>query len=336
MKISVIMPVYNCSKYMKKSIDSIINQTFNDFELILIDDGSNDDSGKICDSYAAKDNRIKAFHTASYGPSYARNLGLDKAAGKYVTYVDSDDYLDKNAFKIMLKNLKEDTEILFYPNYNDIYEDGEYVITRNNCISRINIDDNEEFMDKYTCLMENFYVNQVWNKLYKKSFMDKYKPISPVSIKRAEDILFNLQLYVHLQKAIVIEIPLYHYVNHKSSSICSSFKLDSFKYVEEVYIGNLKCLKSWNEKAVNTLNNFFIKDLNINFNSLYNKDCSLSYDEKKSYVKGIIYDETVRKCIKSTKVIGYRNKITALLIKFKCSWGILLFSKAIRRIRKAS
>ena len=336
MKISVIMPVYNCEKYLKKSIESVINQTFNDFELILIDDGSSDNSGIICDDYGKKDKRIRVFHTNSYGPSYARNLGLDKAEGEYVTYVDSDDYLEKNAFKIMIRNIKEDTEILFYPNYNDIYEDGKYSFFKNNSIGRININSNEEFRDKYTFLMKNFYVNQVWNKLYKKSFINKYKPVSPVNIKKSEDILFNLQLYIHLEKAIIIEIPLYHYVNHKSFSICSTFKLDSYKYIKEVYIRNLRCLRLWNPKAVNTVRNFLIKDLNINFNSLYNKETSLSYEEKKKYVLNIVNDEIVKECIKNTKVIGYRNKITSLLIKLKFTSGILLLSKITRKIKKTS
>ncbi len=94
-KISVIVPVYNVEKYLRRCIDSILSQTFSDFELLLIDDGSKDKSGDICDEYVAKDVRIKVFHKANAGVSSARNLGLDKAKGEFIFFVDSDDFLDK-------------------------------------------------------------------------------------------------------------------------------------------------------------------------------------------------------------------------------------------------
>ena len=92
-KISVIVPVYNVEKYLPRCIDSILSQTFKDFELLLIDDGSPDNCGKICDEYAAKDRRVRVFHKPNGGVSSARNLGLDKACGEWITFIDSDDYV---------------------------------------------------------------------------------------------------------------------------------------------------------------------------------------------------------------------------------------------------
>lgn len=93
-KISVIVPVYNVEKYLRRCIDSILAQTFTDFELLLIDDGSKDNSGDICDGYAMKDERVRVFHKKNGGVSSARNLGLDNAKGEWVSFVDADDYLD--------------------------------------------------------------------------------------------------------------------------------------------------------------------------------------------------------------------------------------------------
>lgn len=93
-KISVIVPVYNTEKYLHRCIDSILAQTFTDFELLLIDDGSKDNSGTICDEYAAKDSRVRVFHKENGGVSSARNLGLDNAKGEWISFVDSDDYTD--------------------------------------------------------------------------------------------------------------------------------------------------------------------------------------------------------------------------------------------------
>lgn len=95
-KISIIVPVYNVEKYLRKCIDSILNQTFKDFELILIDDGSTDESGKICDEYNLKDNRIKVIHKENGGLSSARNAGLDIAQGEYIGFVDSDDWIESD------------------------------------------------------------------------------------------------------------------------------------------------------------------------------------------------------------------------------------------------
>ena len=107
-KISVIIPVYNTEKYLHRCIDSVLVQTFTDWEMLLIDDGSTDDSAIICDEYAAKDERIRVFHKENGGVSSARNLGLDHAQGEWITFVDSDDYIEENFLKSFDGNLDAD------------------------------------------------------------------------------------------------------------------------------------------------------------------------------------------------------------------------------------
>ena len=99
--ISVIIPVYNTEMYLRRCIDSVLAQTYQDFELLLIDDGSKDSSGAICDEYAAKDARVRVFHKENGGVSSARNLGLDNARGEWVTFVDSDDYIEKKLSQVL-------------------------------------------------------------------------------------------------------------------------------------------------------------------------------------------------------------------------------------------
>ena len=100
-KISVIVPFYNVEPYIRNCVDSIINQTYKNLEIILADDGSTDNSGKICDEYALKDNRIKVLHLKNGGPGIARNAGLDVATGKYIGYVDSDDYIEPDMYETL-------------------------------------------------------------------------------------------------------------------------------------------------------------------------------------------------------------------------------------------
>ena len=106
--VSIIVPVYNAEKFLRRCIDSILAQTYTDFELLLIDDGSKDSSGSICDKYAAKDERIRVFHKENGGVSSARNLGLDHAQGEWVTFVDADDYIEENFLKSFEGNLDAD------------------------------------------------------------------------------------------------------------------------------------------------------------------------------------------------------------------------------------
>ena len=106
MKVSVIIPIYNTQKYLVRCFDSIINQTQSDLEIILVDDGSTDDSGRICDAYAEKDKRFRVLHKANGGVSSARNSGIDMMSGNYCCFVDSDDYISENYIAVLLNNIK--------------------------------------------------------------------------------------------------------------------------------------------------------------------------------------------------------------------------------------
>lgn len=110
--VSIIVPVYNAEKYLNRCIDSILSQTMTDFELLLIDDGSKDNSGRICDEYAAKDVRVRAFHKPNGGVSSARNLGLDNAKGKWITFVDADDRCSCNYLEHLLSKVDDDTDLI--------------------------------------------------------------------------------------------------------------------------------------------------------------------------------------------------------------------------------
>lgn len=113
-KISVIVPVYNTEQYLPRCIDSILAQTFTDFELLLIDDGSKDSSGKICDESAAKDSRIRVFHKENGGVSSARNMGLNNAQGEWITFVDSDDYLIEHSGFNLLARTDIEADLIVY------------------------------------------------------------------------------------------------------------------------------------------------------------------------------------------------------------------------------
>lgn len=188
-KISVIVPVYNVEKYLTRCIDSILSQTFTDFELLLIDDGSTDNSGKICDDYSKNDVRIRVFHKENGGVSSARNLGLDNAKGEWITFCDSDDWikidflaefaklaskggdlLSQGFHSFMWKNIKDE----------DIFEDD-------------NVYQNDSILPFLLKLYESTQLGYIWCKAFKKQIIDKHKIRFNTKYNWMEDLVFIMQ-----------------------------------------------------------------------------------------------------------------------------------------------
>lgn len=177
--VSIIVPVYNAEKYLSRCIDSILAQCFTDFELLLIDDGSKDGSGKICDEYAEKDKRVKVFHKVNGGVSSARNLGLDESEGKYITFVDADDYLLPETI----------TERLLAGNYDLIQiprNNGSFMKTYSHDVVCKSSESFREF------IYRNYYF-ECWGRFYKRKLIGAVR--FPENLKVGEDLMFFLRLY---------------------------------------------------------------------------------------------------------------------------------------------
>lgn len=178
--ISVIVPVYNCEKYIRKTIQSVKDQTFEDWELILVDDGSSDESGHICDMEAEKDDRIRVIHNENGGVSAARNTGIEKSKGDFICFLDSDDLLNKKALEKMYRNIAGIDLVAAS------FEDTTGVVCRL-------CSEEKTFMDimgvPYVPLYENHFFNTVWGKLYRK---DKIQEHFINGYNWGEDLLFNL------------------------------------------------------------------------------------------------------------------------------------------------
>ena len=201
-KISIIVPVYNAEKFLHQCLDSILNQSFQGFELLLIDDGSKDRSGIICDEYAAKDSRIRVWHQVNGGPGYTRNMGLDRAIGEHICFIDSDDYWEEGLLAhYMAKSSKAD---LTYYSFRYIEEGKEDVLEHfdNEIISgRTSI---EEYIQpiRYRSY-QSCIVDVPWGKFYNRNIIEKYHLRFPEDINFKEDEIFN---YRYLKYAQVLEV----------------------------------------------------------------------------------------------------------------------------------
>lgn len=336
MKISVILPVYNCEDYLEVNLKSVLYQTYSNWELIIIDDGSTDDTFLICKQYAQMDNRIKVIHSENLGPANARNIGIANSSGDYCLFIDSDDYIELEALETLREIVQsEQPDIVFYPNFTDKFENGNYKVIKKNVLMKLSFKSNQEFIRKYRYLSENGYIHPVWNKLYRKKFIEECKSFFPKGVNVSEDYIFNLKLYKKLTKAALIDKPLYHYVSRNQGSITSSFNSNRFNSSKEVYLYAIETFKTWNMEELNNVKNAFITDLNVSINNLYNRDCKWKIKEKHEYIENIVIDSSVIDCIDTTNIEGIRNKITAFLIKKRFVSLLMMMGKITRVVGEA-
>lgn len=229
-KISIIIPVYNVESYINQSIDSVLDQTYKNLEIILVDDGSKDSSGKICDEYEKKDIRVKVIHKTNGGISSARNAGIEIATGKYIMFLDSDDFLENNACEFLYNTIETmDTE----------YVMGNYVYTTHEGKKWNNpmFDVQENFEVTITDYEKSFFVmnSVVWNKIFKTDFIKKNK-LRFMEGALAEDAIFTSFLYTHTDKGYFIKDIILNYRQNKDNlSISTTCNKEYFSKMNEAY-----------------------------------------------------------------------------------------------------
>lgn len=208
--VSIIVPVYNVEIFLSKCIESILNQSFGDFELILVNDGSLDNSGKICDEYSLKDSRIKVYHKENGGVSSARNLGINEAKGKWISFVDADDWIEQD-YCATLWNKSNEADLIYFTSRH-YYIDGSQKITLpKECISnsRLDIEKNILYLKSNDVSYEFF--GFTWNKFFKLSIIKKHniKFIEGLSVR--EDEIFTSTYCRYIKILSILPLVLYNY-----------------------------------------------------------------------------------------------------------------------------
>lgn len=225
--ISIIVPVYNVEKYLEKCVKSIIKQTYKNIEIILVDDGSKDNSGKICDELEKIDNRIKVIHKENGGLSDARNAGLKIATGKYIGFVDSDDYIKEDMFETLYKLNKENNSDISIVSYYEIYNERVISVRESKELEILNkIEAIKEL------LIDTKIQSYAWNKLFKKELFNN---IEFPTNKNFEDIATTLLLFEKANKIVLLEDPKYYYVR-RDDSIVGVKNYKTYKdYLDVIY-----------------------------------------------------------------------------------------------------
>lgn len=224
--LSVIIPVYNVEKYLSRCVNSVLSQTFSDFELILVDDGSPDNCPKLCDEYAKKDSRIKVIHKQNRGLSSARNAGLKICKGDYIFFIDSDDYL---AYEYVLSDFMHKAQS----------EDADFVYSLMNCATDTKISEMKcckRFVkDNRLFFLSNPYFFSACNKLYKRTLL-QFIQFVPGRINEDVDVI--PLVFCHAKKITKLDRPTYNYYQNQASITRSAFsekRFDMFKSVSHAY-----------------------------------------------------------------------------------------------------
>lgn len=220
-KISVIVPVYNAEKYLQRCVDSILDQTFTDFELLLIDDGSPDRSGEVCDEYAKKDSRIRVFHKGNGGVSSARQCGIDNAQGKYTIHVDPDDWVEPNMLQELYAKAMEDNADMVICDF--------YVNVGNNCTV---IKQNPSNLNTKNVLREMFTTlhGSLCNKLIRKSCYSRFGISFPKDMSLCEDLFVVCSI---LKENVIVSYTshaFYHYVQDANENSITKITGSSYEY----------------------------------------------------------------------------------------------------------
>lgn len=293
--ISVIVPIYNAEKYLYCCVDSILAQTFVDFELLLVDDGSNDSSGAICDGYVAIDNRVRVFHKTNGGALSARNLGIEKAKGEWITFVDSDDTLQENALDYLYKSLTSSIDaVIANTKLNDIISGEDWIRLLLNCKTRC----------------------ELWGGLYKRNLLLNKKLEIPYSIVIGEDFLTNLQYAQRCKKIRFIADNVYNYNQGEPTSLVNSYKL-SLEH-EKKFLQCMNVILSGRETEF-AYEIFRKRYLILERLILIGEK---PYGEK--WVRALMKDKK-----KFNETLGIKEKILlsvpcAMFCRFILNWGILL------------
>ncbi|MDY5578129.1 MAG: glycosyltransferase [Lachnospiraceae bacterium] len=226
--ISVVIPVYNVEKYLDKCIESIIRQTYKKFEVILIDDGSTDSSGKLCDNWADKDPRIQVIHQKNRGSSAARNAGIRRATGEFLVFIDSDDYVSEHLFEHFIQAMDRNTDWALC-RYEYIYPNNDskvHEIVKNKSFK---LDSSTKKMDFLLKILLQYKVNfELWGKCFRTSLIQENHLLMPEGIHLAEDMYF-CTFYTCVAKNIkILDYVGYHYIEHGDSVMR--------KFNDEIYL----------------------------------------------------------------------------------------------------
>lgn len=327
--ISVIVPVYNVQKYLDECIKSILNQTFTDFELILVNDGSTDNSGSICDEYEKSEERVKVIHQENSGVSCARNKGIEISRGQYITFIDSDDFIDKFFFKEAIKVLLENKSDIYISGVQmETWESDDIVETSLYSIKKSQFYTIKELLENMEVSYPQICICGPWCKFYKSSIIKDNGLFFDSDLCYGEDTFFNLSVFKNSKNAFFSNKCFYHYRRAEKDSLYSKFHKDIYEVVKLVY-GKMRDLFEYlqcTDVAKKRFEKMYFNLLVGGIHEYYRFYKKTTNKEKKMLIKKISDDPfAFKNGIRNLD--GAKNKVFYVLFKLKLHMLIAMIFK---------
>jgi glycosyltransferase involved in cell wall biosynthesis len=345
MLISVIVPVYNAEKFLHKSIESVINQSYENIELILVNDGSTDSSEMMCNQYALADKRIKVISQKNSGPAAARNTGIRQATGDFVFFLDADDFIEKNALEILVAKYNQYQPDLVMANFSKLENNGE--IIKQNITFRPNDEPFESqlkelskkdigaYVRHFLKHPSNHLISYCWGRLYKLSIIKNNGIFSNENLRLFEDFIFNLDYLKHTNETVFVNKSLYTYTMHNdhvsvsmaiinSDSLLHDMNVFKSKACEFLELINSNTMEFDIEKEIgHALIHYVIIFLIRSCRQINRHNRKMIYNEIDKIVKAPILRDSLRHYSPSKS----NSRILPLLMKLKLINLIMLFCK---------
>lgn len=331
--VSIIMPVYKVEQYVGRAIESIQKQTLTDFEFLIVDDGTPDRSGEICEEYAAKDSRLKVIHKENGGAPSARNLAMKQACGKYTYFLDSDDWAEPTMLEDMVKLAEENRADLVVAGFyiDTYYSDTEYVVTDCKLPSQV-FETQQAFRENAHRLFDCNLLYTPWNKLYRTGYLQEHGLEFPQTFW--DDFPFNLSVVRDVQKVVLTDRQYYHFIRARAESETAKYRSDMFEKREEEHEWMRDLYAHWNvmnPEIDEFLQRRYIERLVGCIENLTNRSCTLPAAEKRRQIKQMITADKARYALKTARPRSKMMSLILLPLKWKnatlCYWESSYISK---------
>ena len=331
-KVSIIVPIYNSSKYLERCLNSILNQTYKEIEVILINDGSIDSSEQICQNYCKKDNRVKYFYQKNSGASMARNNGIDKANGEYIMFVDSDDSIDEKMVGTLIHEMECNKVDFVISGMKVIYSNGNEISYSNETIPKVT---SQNIPSIIVNLCINERINGPVAKLYKRDILIKNNVKMPLNIHLNEDLYFNIN-YVRNIKSLSIDSNAYYNYYNNENSVTGRYYSNRYDMMNFVHNNLISYFENTNvtKSELNMIYYIYVKNVYSAFLNLFHNDCTLNKKRKIKEIDKIINSGEFSQKIALAYRPGLKYKILLGILKLKNKSLIYYFVKIIYFIRK--
>lgn len=334
--ISIIMPVYGVEEYVGKAIESLQAQSFQNWELWAVDDGSPDRSGEICEEYAKKDARIHVIHKENGGAPSARNYAIDQATGKYFYFMDSDDWTEPAMLEDMYRLAEEkQAELVIAGYYIDSYysEDEKFVQVQQ--VEDKIYNDQEEFRQDAYRLFDQNLLYTPWNKLILGDYIRRNQLYFPQTFW--DDFPFCLSVIRDVKRVVVTSKAYYHFMRKRSESETTRYRKEMFEKREEEHGWLVELFEYWKVRRPEVeefLARRYVERLIGCIENVTNPSCGLTKKEKKAHVSEIVHSKTTRECLKSAQPRSFYMKIMLLPLKWRWVDLCLLEGRYITYVKK--